>query len=170
VRWILHLISRPKIIRPKIPSTLKEWARYPSSFLVGIFMDISCLHIHYKISWLTLLKKKERSKRYIYLWRKVVCFVVWDPRNRDASDRVLGVFGKLSTRRGALAWFHDSWTCGVKVLEYWMIFSLKIKLNRSWKFWRNWNVALVLLERSCWAWCNGIYLIRFGFRMWEILI
>jgi hypothetical protein len=71
---------------------------------------------------------------------------------------------------GALAWFHDGWTCGAKVLEYWMISSLKNKLNRSWKFQRNWNVPLVLLERSWWAGFNRIYLVRFGFRMWEILI
>jgi hypothetical protein len=51
-----------------------------------------------------------------------------------------------------------------------MISSLKIKLNCSWKFWRNWNVPLVLLERSWWAGFNGIYLVRFGFRMWEMLI
>jgi hypothetical protein len=51
-----------------------------------------------------------------------------------------------------------------------MIYSLKIKLNRSWNFWRNWNVSLVLLERSWWAGSNGIYLVRFGLRMWEILI
>jgi len=62
------------------------------------------------------------------------------------------------------------WTCGTKVLEYWMISSLKIKLNHSWKFQRNWNVPLVLLERSWWAGFYGIYLVRFGFRMWEILI
>jgi hypothetical protein len=31
---------------------------------------------------------------------------------------VLAVFVKLSTRRGAWAWFHDVWTCGAKVLEY----------------------------------------------------
>jgi len=36
----------------------------------------------------------------------------------DASDRVLDVVGKLSTRRGAWAWFHDIWTCCAKVLEY----------------------------------------------------
>jgi hypothetical protein len=47
---------------------------------------------------------------------------------------------------------------------------LKIKLNYSWKFQRNWNVHLVLLERSWWTGFNGIYLVRFGFRMWEILI
>jgi hypothetical protein len=31
-------------------------------------------------------------------------------------------------------------------------------------------VPLVLLERSWWAGINGIYLVRFGFGMWEILI
>jgi hypothetical protein len=62
----------------------------------------------------------------------------------------------------------DTWC---KVFEYLMIFSLKIKLIWSWKFWRNWNVPFVLLlERSWWARFNGIYLVRFGFRMWEILI
>jgi hypothetical protein len=60
------------------------------------------------------------------------------------------------------AWFHDVWTCGPKVIEYWMISSLKIKLNCSWKFWRNGNLPLVLLERSWWAGFNGICLVRFG--------
>jgi hypothetical protein len=32
---------------------------------------------------------------------------------------------------------------GAKALEYWMISSLKIKLNRSWKLARNWSVTLV---------------------------
>jgi hypothetical protein len=68
---------------------------------------------------------------------------------------------KLSMRRGAWAWVHVVWTCGAKVLEYWMIFSLKIKLNHSWKFQRNWNVALVLVERYWRAGFNGIYLVRF---------
>ncbi len=58
-------------------------------------------------------------------------------------------------------WGKSSWI--------WMIFKLKIKLNRSWNFLRK-NVPLVLLERSWWAWFNGIYLVRFGFKMWEILI
>ncbi len=47
---------------------------------------------------------------------------LWDPPNQDASDCVLGLFGKLSRRRGALAWFHDIWTCDAKVFEYWKIF------------------------------------------------
>jgi hypothetical protein len=46
----------------------------------------------------------------------------------------------------------------------------KFKLNCSWNFRRNWNIPLVLLERSWWAGFNGIYLVRFGFRMREILI
>jgi hypothetical protein len=52
-------------------------------------------------------------------------------RATDVSDHVLGVFGKLSTRRGAWAWFHDVWTCGAKVIEYRMMSSLRIKLNHS---------------------------------------
>jgi hypothetical protein len=51
-----------------------------------------------------------------------------------------------------------------------MISSLEIKLNWSWKFWRNWNVPLVFLERSWRAGLNGLYLVTFRFRMWEILI
>jgi hypothetical protein len=46
-----------------------------------------------------------------------LCFVVMRSKNQDASGRVLGVFGKLSTN--AWASFHDVWTCcGAKVLEY----------------------------------------------------
>jgi hypothetical protein len=87
------------------------------------------------------------GKAYV-LWH-LVSFVLywWDPSNYDASNHILGLFGKLSRRRGALARFHGVWTCSVKVLEYWMISSMKIKLSCSWKCWRNW-MPLVLLERS----------------------
>jgi hypothetical protein len=71
-----------------------------------------------------------------------------------------GCSRSCSWRRGAWAWFHNILTCCAKVLKYWMISSLKIKLNRSWKFQRNWNVGLVLLERSWWAGFNGIYLVK----------
>jgi hypothetical protein len=105
-----------------------------------------------------------------HLWQ-VVClffFFFWDQWN--PLNCVFGLFGKLSMRRGASAWFHGVWTCVVKVLEYWMIFLLKIKLNCIWKFCKNWNVPLVLLERSWWGGFSGIFLVRFGFRMWKILI
>jgi len=97
---------------------------------------------------------------------------LWDPLNHHAFDCILALFWKLWKKRGATwaYWFTNVWTCNAKVLEYWMISSLKIKLSPSWKFQRNWNVPLVLLERSWWAGFNGIYLVRFGFRMWEILI
>ncbi len=124
-----------------------------------------------RYSWVGAIQWNQVTS--IYEGRKVVCLYclyLWDSPNWDASDRVLGLFRKLSRSRGASAWFHGVWTCGVEVLEYWMISSLKIKLDRSWKFRRNWNVPLVLLERSWWAGFNGIYLVRFGFKMWEILI
>jgi hypothetical protein len=35
----------------------------------------------------------------------------------DTSNCILGLFGKLLRRRGALAWFHDVWTCIAKVLD-----------------------------------------------------
>jgi hypothetical protein len=115
-------------------------------------------------------RKMKKEKISIYEGRLFVClfwFVsyLWGPLDWDASNRVLGLFGKLSRRRGAWAWFHGVWTCSAKVLEYWMSFSLKIKLNCIWKLQRNWNVPLVSLERSWWVGFNGIYLVRFGFKM-----
>jgi hypothetical protein len=77
---------------------------------------------------------------------------------------------KALDKEGYMGLVNDVWTCGAKLLKYWMISSQKIKLNRSWKFQKNWNMPLVLLERSWWAGFNGIYLVRFGFRMWDILI
>ncbi len=138
-----------------------NWFKKPS---LWIHYDLETLISSLLVTWLV-----------IHLWSKVVClfyFVLywWDPPNWDASDRVLGLFGKLSQRRGTLAWFHGVWTCSAKVLEYWMISTLKIKLNHSSKFRRNWNLPLLLLERSWWGGFNGIYVLRFGFIMLEILI
>jgi len=44
--------------------------------------------------------------------------------------------------RGAWAWFHNVWTCGVRVLELLHEFFLTeyIKINHNWKFQRNWDV------------------------------
>jgi hypothetical protein len=68
---------------------------------------------------------------------------------------------------GLVPWHLDLWCKSSWILND---FFTKITLNHSWEFRRNWNVLLVLLERSWWAGFNGIYLVRFGFRMWEILI
>jgi len=98
------------------------------------------------------------------------CFVPLRPTKLGCFRLCSWSLWKARKERGAWAWFHGIWTCCVEVLHYWMISSLKTKLNCSWKFRRYWNVPLVLLERSWWAGFIGIYLVRFGFRMWEILI
>ncbi len=108
----------------------------------------------------------------IYLWIKVVCFVLfWSLVMKSTEPGWLCSWCLWnSTRRGAWALLHGVWTCGAKVLEYWMIFSLKFQLNCSWQFQWNWNVPLVFLERSWQVGFNGILLVRFGFRTLEMLI
>jgi hypothetical protein len=113
--------------------------------------------------------------RLIYLWKKMVCnlfcFVVMRSIELGCLKSCSWCLWKALSKGGVhgLGSFTFE-TCSAKVLEYWTIFSLKIKLNWSCKFQRNWNVPSVLLERSWWAGFNGIYLIRFRFRLWEILI
>jgi len=124
-------------------------------------------HMCLKMLHLTVFSPKEGC---LFVCFVLFCLYQWDPLNRDASDRVLDIFGKLSRRRGSSAWFHGVWTCSGEALEYWMICSLRIKLNCSWNFRRDWTVPLMLLERSWWTAFNEMYLIRFGFRMWDILI
>ncbi len=130
------------------------------------------IHILSERNWLQ--QQKQNLKMTVYLFMKegsLDCFVLYCSYEIHWTRMLQIVF---------LASLQTSWQGGVHglgsiafvpaVLEYWMIFSLKIKLNCSWKFQRNWNVPLVLLERSWWEGFNGIYLVRFGFRMWEILI
>jgi hypothetical protein len=111
----------------------------------------------------------------IYPWRKkVVCFVLFCSYEIHWTGMLQIVFlvSLESSWRGGVHGL-SSITFGLvvqKVLEYWMISSLKIKLNCSWKFRRNWTMPLVFMERSWWAGFNGIHLLRFGFRMGDILI
>jgi hypothetical protein len=88
---------------------------------------------------------------HIYLWSNVVClfcFVLM--RSSKPECFILGSWSLWIALEGegCIGLVHDVWTCGAKVLEYWIFFSLKIKLNDSWNF-------------------GGV---RFGFKMWEILI
>ncbi len=66
----------------------------------------------------------------------------------------------------------QGWAYGLGSMMFWLAVQkfLNIEWFLHWKFQRNWNVPLVLLERSWWAGFNGIYLVRLGSRMWEILI
>ncbi len=111
-------------------------------FLIEVFFHITLiLNIYFKIT-------------NIYLWRNVVClfyFVLFILMRSIELGCFRSHSWSLFRKRGALALFHGVWTCNVIFFEYWMISSLKIKLNCSWKFRRNWNVLLVLLERPWWT-------------------
>ncbi len=109
--------------------------------------------------------------REIYLWRKVVClFCTYEIHQTRMLQIAFLVFLESSRRGGVHGLGFMVYRLVVQSSWILMIFSLKNKLNCGWKFRRNWNVPLVLLERSWWAGFYGIYLVRFGFRMWEILI
>jgi hypothetical protein len=103
-----------------------EFFRLPMAILGTMSKIFNCIHYPWQKhlapeGFMSVWKAKPKSfKNLSPIWRKVVCFVLllWDPPNRDTSDPVLRVFGKLSTRRGAWAWFHDIWTYGAKALEY----------------------------------------------------
>ncbi len=109
----------------------------------------------------------------IYLQRKVVCFVLFCSYkiHRIGVLQMMFLMSLESSQQGGCMGLVP-WRLDLRCKSSWILndFSLKIKLNRSWKFRRNWNVPLVLLKRSWWAGFNGIYLVRFGFRMWEILV
>jgi len=60
------------------------------------------------------------NKHDIYLSPKqgrLFCFGTMRSSKPGHFRRVLGIFGNLWMRRGALAWFHEVWTCGVKFLN-----------------------------------------------------
>jgi hypothetical protein len=132
-------------------------------------LDVLSLYIH-----TFLLGIDFRNVCFFYLWRKVVCFVLFCSIEIHQT-RMLQIVSSVSLESSWQGGVHGLGSmmfglAGQKVLEYWMISSLKIKWSCSWKFRRNWNVPLMFLERSWWAGFNGIYLVRFGFRTWEILI
>jgi hypothetical protein len=141
------------------------------------FAPKTCCHYHHHPLMFSHICKQTKgcvTPRPCHLSMKegsLFCFVFVGMRSTKlgSSDHLLGIFGKLSMRRGAWAWFHDGRTCGSKVLEYWMIFSLKIKLNCSWKF-EELECAFGVVGKILMRGFNGVYLLRSGFRMWEILI
>jgi hypothetical protein len=59
----------------------------------------------------------------------IVCLILssWDFPNHSASCWAHGIFGKLLMSRGALIWFETIWSFDVQVIDYWIIFSMKIK-------------------------------------------
>ncbi len=110
----------------------------------------------------------------IYLWIQVDCFVLFWSLVMKFTE--LGCFRLCS-------WCHWKafnegcmglvpWHLDLRCKSSWILNDVFIEnsIQLSWKFWWNWNVPLVLLEGSWWAGFNGIYLVRFGFRLREMLI
>jgi hypothetical protein len=88
---------------------------------------------------------------------------------------MLQIIFLVSLKSSQWGWVHGLgsmmfWTCSAK--SSWILndFSLKIKLNHSWKFRRIWNVPFGVLGKILMRRFNGIYLVKFGFRVWEIMI
>jgi hypothetical protein len=61
------------------------------------------------------------------------------------SDLVLCVVGKLSTRRGPWAWFHDVWNCGAK--KFLNIEEKLLTRRGPWAWFHDvWNCGAKVLE------------------------
>jgi hypothetical protein len=109
----------------------------------------------------------------IYLWSKVVClfcFVLMRSTESGCFRSRSWSLWKALEEEGCIGLV--SWHLDLRCRRSWILndFFTEMKLNCSWKFGRHLNAPLMLLERTWWAGFNGIYFIRFGFRMWEILI
>jgi hypothetical protein len=72
--------------------------------------------------------------------------------------------------RGALTWFETVWSYGVKVIDYWTIFSMKTKQNWNWKLYWNLGEFLLLLESPQQVRFNRVYFTTFRDKVWKILI
>jgi hypothetical protein len=109
---------------------------------------------------------------YIYEARYCVLFSLscWGFSNHCASCCALSIFRKLSMSRGALAWFETVWSDCVEAIDYWIIFSMKIKSNQNWKLYWDVRVFLVLLESPRRVRFNGVYFTMFRAKVWKILI
>ncbi len=111
------------------------------------------------------------DKGNIYLLSKVVCFVLssWDLPNHGTSCQALGIFGKLSMSRGALTWFASVSSYDVEVIDYWIIFLMKTKLNQNWNLY--WSLGgFVLLESPQQSKFNKVYFTIFRVKTWKIWI
>ncbi len=113
------------------------------------------------------------ARLFIYEARLFVCFVLFYSYETHQTEMLqIKFLVSLESSQREMCMGLVPWCLDLQCKSSWILndFSPKTKLNHSWKLRSNWNVLLVLLERSWWAEFNGIYLVRFGFRMWEILI
>jgi len=129
------------------------------------------IHVTENLEWWTG-KKKTNMHNLVNLWRKVICLFCFVCTYEIHRTRMLQIACLVCLETSCGGGVAFSWRLDLQCRSSWILndSSTENKLNHSWKFRRNWNVPLVMLERSWWAGFNGIYLVRFGFRMWEILI
>jgi hypothetical protein len=151
-------------------STILKFIHFPMlpyKSCVPCFQAQSLLHLPTLIPCITLIRSTIvlLSKR-----RKFVCFVVMRSTELGCFRSCCWCLWKALNEEGCMGLV--PWCLDLRCKSSWILndFFTKIKLNHGWKFQRNWNVPLVLVEKSWWAGFNRIYLIRFGFRMWDILI
>ncbi len=115
-------------------------------------------------------------KPHIYLWRKVVCLFCSACTYEIHQTRMLEItflVSSLESSRGGGVHQVGFMTFGLDLQKF-----LKIEWNLHWKL--NWIIAENFKGIGMCLWCcwkdldeqefNGIYVVRFGFRMWEILI
>ncbi len=148
---VLNLRGSGKLwLVTRLSNTLKDESEGCSLYVMGCCVSVRVSTVH------------------LYLWRKhsflVFCFVVMRSIEPGCCFRLCSwCLSKAlhSTTRSAWAlvtWCFLDLLCKSSWILKEMISSLTIKkLNHSWNFQRNWNVPLVLLERSWWAKFNGIF-------------
>jgi len=109
----------------------------------------------------------------IFLWRKVVCFVVMRSTKLGCFRMCSWCVWEALDKEGCMG-FLVPWCLDLRCNSSWIL-----KKFLHWKL--NWigaenfgGIGLCLWcccwKDSWWAGFNQIYLVRFGFRMWEILI
>jgi hypothetical protein len=105
----------------------------------------------------------------VYLWRKegsLFCFVVMKSTEPGGFRSCSWCLWKALHEEGCMGLV--PWSLDLQCKSSWILNDFFTEKLNSQNFLRNWNVPLVLLKRFWWA--DGIYLVRFGFKMWEILI
>jgi hypothetical protein len=148
-----------------------------------LFFCFFCKKAHYshkKNEEMKIEKKNDEKFNFIgshiYLWNKVVCFVLFclshkDLLKRCASFHTLGTFRKLSMSKGAPTWFETVWSYNVQAIDHGTIFSVKTKKKIwSWKLYWNLRAFLALLESPQQVRFNKIYFTIFRAKVWKILI
>jgi hypothetical protein len=87
---------------------------------------------------------------HIYLWNKVVCFVLFVTQRSPKALRFMPhswyLQKALSMSKGAPTWFKTIWSYNVKAIDHWTIFSMTTKKNWNWKLYWNLRVFLALLQ------------------------